>query len=68
MNLRGMLRLDPVEDLLSSVLQRLNEQDVVISELRRKVDDSMGREAARESFSELSRMVKTCQVSQLRGS
>ena len=60
-NLRGMLRLDPVEDLLSNVLQRLNEQDMVISELKQIVNGCMGREAAQDSLSELHRMIKNAQ-------
>ena len=62
LNLRGMLRLDPVEDLLSSVLQRLNEQDRVLAEIKVKLEDSMGRQAAQDSLSELHRMIKSCQV------
>ena len=60
-NLRGMLRLDPVEDLLSNVLQRLNEQDMVISELKQRMSGCMGREAAQDSLSELHRMIKNAQ-------
>jgi hypothetical protein len=60
-NLRGMIRLDPVEDLLSSVVQRLNDQDTIIADLRGKIDSSMGRHAAQESFSELHKMMKHLQ-------
>lgn len=61
MNLRGMIRLDPVEDLLSSVLQRLNDQDLIIDDLRKRLDMTMGRQAAQESFSELHKMIKSLQ-------
>ena len=61
-NLRGMLRLDPVEDLLSTVLQRLNNIEATVSEQKKLIEGAMGRQAAQDSLSELHRMVKSIQA------
>lgn len=49
-NLRGMLRVDEMEDLLSNMLDRLQDQDLMIKELQNQLDNSLSKSKANETF------------------
>ena len=49
-NLRGMLRVDEMEDLLSNMLDRLQDQDLMIKELQNQLNNSLPKSKANETF------------------
>jgi len=49
-NLRGMLRLDDVEDLLANVLNKLHKQEVVIKELQSQLANRLDLNTAGDTF------------------
>lgn len=57
-NLRGMINLDQVEDLLSEVLTRMDKQDKHISTITETVKSLMPRQSAERCIDELHDAVK----------
>lgn len=57
-NLRGMIQLDQIEDLLSSLLHRINKQDQTIENLQKLCKSFMPQNKAMESISEIEKEIK----------
>lgn len=57
-NLRSMINLDSIENLLSSLIARIDEQDRIIEHLQRTCTGYLPTQVAEENFSSLSENLK----------
>ena len=60
-NLRGMIKLDQVEDLLSGLMEKMNSQEVTIKRMQQQLDLTLNLHSAQESFASLHRQLKAAQ-------